>query len=67
MTDMNPYLARLDMYRAAEGRLMSEFYCKQEIARMKFEKDGFAIWPDFPTSEQIIDEALKIKAFVDTK
>jgi hypothetical protein len=68
MSQDTPYLLRMDMIKVAQQRASEEFHMKYSIAAENANKTGsqMAVIP-YPTTEQIVVEAAKIKAFVDGK
>lgn len=62
-----PYEIRLDLIKLAQEQLNQRYYNQYEIKRLnaEMEKKPINEVPEFPTSEQLLLEAEKLKAFVD--
>ena len=81
MTNKNPYELRYDIYNTAKDRLMDKFYQDtsewQSFHEWKREQEAegasvtatcsVKVRPQFPTHEQILEEAEKIYDFVQQK
>ena len=77
----NPYEMRYDIYQTAKDRLMDKFYQDHEIWKdfqewkREQEHEGHTVTiecvvptrPQYPTHEDIVDEAKKIYSFVSTQ
>jgi hypothetical protein len=64
-----PYEVRLDLLKMAQDQANAKFFNQWETAARKAELNENASLltevPEFPTAEQIITEANKLKTFVD--
>jgi hypothetical protein len=64
-----PYEVRLDLLKMAQDQANAKFYNQWEQAARKAEINENATFltevPQFPTAENIISEAEKLKGFVD--
>jgi hypothetical protein len=64
-----PYELRMEAIQTAQQQLNQKFYNEWDTARMKAELNQNASMltevPEYPTTEQIIAEAQKIKKFID--
>lgn len=62
-----PYEIRLELIKMAQDQLNQRYYSQFEVARQKadIEKRPLTEVPEFPSSEQLLLEAEKLKAFVD--
>jgi hypothetical protein len=64
-----PYEVRLDLLKMAQDQANAKFFNQWETAARKAELNENASLltevPEFPTAEQIIIEANKLKTFVD--
>ncbi len=64
-----PYEVRLDLLKMAQDQANAKFYNQWEQAARKAEINESATFltevPQFPTAENIISEAEKLKGFVD--
>lgn len=62
-----PYEIRLDLIKMAQDQLNQRYYNAMEVRRHNAAVHNQAITevPEFPTSEQLLLEAEKLKTFVD--
>lgn len=64
-----PYEIRLEVLKMAQEQANQKYYKEWETAAMKAQINENATFltevPEFPTSEQILTEANKLKTFVD--
>ena len=67
----NPYSLRASLLAQAEGILNTKYHQAYEKTRYLCDRDlvnpRTVTWPAPPTTEEIIDEAAKLYAFVQTK
>lgn len=67
----NPYTLRADLLHQAQGILLNQYHQEYERIRYLCDKNladpTTVIWPEFPTTEDIIAEAEKLYRFVCTK
>ena len=70
----NPYTLRFDIYQQAQNRLMDKFYQDhalwQDWTRTDSEYEGpcpLSERPEFPSHDNILEEAQKIYDFVQTQ
>ncbi len=67
----NPYDLRAGLLGQAQGILEHSFHSKRQEIREKIEHGIIdpktATWPEAPTTEDIIEEAIKLYKFVQTK
>lgn len=64
----SPYEIRLDVLRMAQDQANAKFYNEWEQASRKAEISESNLLtevPEFPTAEQILTEAGKLKSFID--
>jgi hypothetical protein len=65
-----PYLLRIEMLKIAQNRASEIYQAHFERARIKsqiYQKTNYLDNLDYPTVEQIIEEARKMKDFIDGK
>lgn len=62
-----PYEIRLELIKMAQDQLNQKYYSQFEVARQKADIENRPLTevPEFPSSEQLLLEAEKLKAFVD--
>lgn len=62
-----PYEIRLELIKMAQDQLNQRYYNQFELKRMnaEIEKKPLNEVPEFPTSEQLLLEAEKLKTFID--
>lgn len=63
-----PYEVRLDILRMAQDQTNAKFYNEWEQASRKADISESKLLievPEFPTAEQILMEATKLKSFID--
>lgn len=62
-----PYEIRLELIKMAQDQLNQHYYNKFEVARHNAQVLNAPLTevPEFPSSEQLLLEAEKLKAFVD--
>lgn len=69
MTAKSPYEIRLDLLKIAQEQANQKFYNQWEQASRKAEINENATFltevPEFPTADDILSEANKLKSFVD--
>lgn len=69
MSQDTPYLLRMEMVKLAQQRASEKFHVEWETAAKKAEINENATFltevPQYPTTEQLLEEAKKIKGFVD--
>ncbi len=69
MSNDTPYLLRMEMIKVAQQRASEKFHMEWQNAANKAHINENAEFltevPKYPTTEQIITEAAKIKTFVD--
>lgn len=69
MSQDTPYLLRMEMIKLAQQRASEKFHKEWEGAALKAEINENASLltevPEYPTTEQLIEEAKKMKKFVD--
>lgn len=69
MSNDTPYLLRMEMIKVAQQRASEKFHTEwsnaAEKARINENTSFLTEVPAYPTTEQIITEAAKIKTFVD--
>jgi hypothetical protein len=69
MNAKTPYEVRLELLKMAQDQANAKFYNQWEQAARKADINENAQFltevPEFPTAEQILQEANKLKAFVD--
>jgi len=65
-----PYEVRLEVLKMAQDQANAKFYNQWEQASRKADINGSSMLltevPSFPTAEDILAEATKLKVFVDT-
>ena len=72
-----PFEIRLEILEMAKGIVMEDYYAKQNWIREKWESESSTARdtgsllpirpenPEFPSSEQILEKAKELKAFID--
>lgn len=69
MNAKSPYEIRLELLKMAQDQANAKFYNQWEQAARKADITESAQYltevPEFPTAEQILSEATKLKTFVD--
>lgn len=62
-----PYEIRLELIKMAQEQLNQKYYSQLELMRFdaKANKQPLTEVPEFPSSEQLLLEAEKLKTFVD--
>ena len=69
MNAKTPYEIRLELLKMAQNQANAKFYNQWEQAARKADINENASFltevPEFPTAEQILTEAQKLKTFVD--
>ena len=69
MSSDTPYLLRMEMVKLAQQRASEKFHTEwsnaAEKARINENASFLTEVPEYPSTEQIITEANKLKAFVD--
>ena len=62
-----PFELRFGIYKSAEDRLLKKYYSDLTVWETGMERGDIGRQPTFPTHDEILDEAEKIYAFVQTK
>lgn len=69
MSNDTPYLLRMEMIKLAQQRASEKFHMDWQNAAEKARLNENATFltevPEYPTTEQLLEEAKKIKSFVD--
>ena len=67
MAPKTPYEIRLDLINLVRDQLNQRFYTQWETAKQNAEvkKEPLTEVPEFPSTQQILMEAEKLKSFVD--
>lgn len=71
MSNDTPYLLRMEMIKVAQQRASEKFHVEWEAAAEKARINENASLltevPEYPTTEQLLEEAKKLKEFIDGK
>ena len=71
MSQDTPYLLRMEMIKLAQQRASEKFHMEWSNAANKAQINENAQFltevPEYPTTDQILEEAKKLKGFVDGK
>lgn len=69
MSNDTPYLLRMEMIKLAQQRASEKFHMEWQNAAEKARLNENATFltevPEYPTTDQLLEEAKKIKSFVD--
>lgn len=69
MSHDTPYLLRMEMIKLAQQRQSEKFHMEWQNAATKAQINENALFltevPQYPTTEGILEEAKKLKAFID--
>lgn len=62
-----PYEIRLELIKMAQDQLNQKYYNQFEVKRLNAQIENMPLTevPEFPTSEQLLLEAEKLKSFID--
>lgn len=70
MSTKTPFEIRLDILKMAKDLCLEEMYTKRELANEIWQandRKGTLTWPEFPSSNAVLDKAQELYNFVTTK